>query len=81
MEMTLAKMPNSEEIDSEESTSSRYTGLLVEEWGQPPIFKVFDSELFLSKRNAETKVKQRLKERPSSDQPNLESIPWTGTKP
>jgi hypothetical protein len=42
----------------------------VEGWGHPPTFKIFDPELFLSKRNVETKMEQRLKERPSSDRPN-----------
>jgi len=44
--------------------------------GHPPIFKIFDPELFLSKGNARTKKEQRLKERPSSDRPNMGSIPY-----
>jgi hypothetical protein len=35
---------------------------------------MFDPELFLSKGNAETKMEQRLKEKPSSDSSHLGSI-------
>jgi hypothetical protein len=52
-----------------------------EGWGHPSIFETFDPELFLSKGNTRTRLEQRLKEKPSSDQPNLGSIPWAGTKP
>jgi hypothetical protein len=53
----------------------------VERWGYPCIFKIFDPELSLSKENAETKLEQRLMDRPSSDRLNLRSIPYAGTKP
>jgi hypothetical protein len=45
------------------------------------IYKTFDLELLLSKRNAGTKMELRLKEWLSNERPNLESIPWTGTIP
>jgi hypothetical protein len=32
-----------------------------------PTFKIYDPELFLSKRNAGTKIEQRLKKKLSSD--------------
>jgi hypothetical protein len=75
MGMTLAEMPNSGEIELEDTWSP------VEAGGHPPIFKNFDPELFLSKGNAGTKMEQRLKERPSSDRPNLGCIPCVHTKP
>jgi hypothetical protein len=50
MWVTLAEMPNSGTI-----TSRKQTGPPVEEWGHQPTFKIFDSELVLSKRNAGTK--------------------------
>ena len=53
----------------------------VEAWGHPSIFRIFDIELFLPKGNAGIKMEQRLKERPSSDQPNVGFIPWMGIKP
>ena len=46
----------------------------MERWGCHPIVKNSDPELFLSKRTAETKMEKRLRERRSSDQPNLGSI-------
>ena len=73
--MTLDEIHNGEKMEPEESTSSIYTGSPLEGWGHLPIFKIFDSELFLSKRNAGTKVEQRLKERPSSEQADLGPIP------
>jgi hypothetical protein len=81
MGMTLAQMPNSREMEPEETTPSRYTGAPMEGWGHPPIFRKFDPELFLSERYAGTKMEQSLKESPSSDRSNLRSIPWIGTKP
>jgi hypothetical protein len=78
--MTLTKMPNSGEMKPEETTSSRLTEPPVEGSGHQPTFKSFDPELILSKRIAGTKMKQRLKERPASDWPNLRSILCTDTK-
>jgi hypothetical protein len=46
-----------------------------------PIFKFFDPELFLSKGNEGTKLKKKLKERPSREWPSLRSIPWAGPNP
>jgi hypothetical protein len=79
--MTLSEMPNSGEMEPEETTSRIYTGSPVESWGYLPSFKIFDPELFLSKRNTGTKMEQRLKERAPHDWFNLGSIPWVGTKP
>jgi hypothetical protein len=69
-------MPERGDMEPEETTSSSQTGLPVEEWGHQPTYKTFDPKLLLSKRNAGTKVEQRLKE-----WPNLGSIPWAGTNP
>ena len=43
-------------------------------------FKNFNPELSLSKGNAETKMEQRLKERPSNNCPTLNYIPSMDTK-
>jgi hypothetical protein len=48
--------------------------------GSSTYLEKFDTELFLSKRNSGSKLEQRLKERPSCDQPNLGPIPWVATK-
>jgi hypothetical protein len=53
----------------------------VEGCGHQPTLKNFDTELFLSKWNTGTKIKQKPKERPPSDWPNLESSPYLGIKP
>ena len=81
MGMTLAKIPNSGEMEPEETTSSREIGPPVEVWSHQPTFKLFDPELLLSKENTGTKLEQRLKERSSSDRPNFGSIPWADIKP
>ena len=51
MGMTLAEMSNSGDMEPEQATSTRYIWPPVEA-GPPPIFKMFNSELFLSKGNA-----------------------------
>ena len=79
--MTLAEMPERGDMEPEETTSSSQTGLPVEEWGHQPTYKTFDPKLLLSKRNAGTKMEQRLNERLSIDQPNLGFIPRKGTSP
>ena len=48
--------------------------------GHQPTFKNFDPKLSVSKRNTGKKMERRLNKCPTSDQPNLGSIPWTGTK-
>jgi hypothetical protein len=58
-----------------ESTSSRNLGHQVERWGCHPTVKNSDPEFFLSKRTSGEKMEKRLKERRSSDWPNLVSIP------
>jgi hypothetical protein len=79
MQVTLAEMPNSKNMEPEETTSSSQTGLPVEGWGYQSTYKTFDPKLLLSKRNAGTKMEQRLKEWQTSDHPNLKSIPCAGT--
>ena len=48
-------------------------------YGCHPTVKNFDPELFLSKRTAGTKMEKRLKERKSSDLPNLGPISRGGS--
>ena len=62
MRVTLVEMTNSAEMEPEQSTSSRQTGTTVEGQGYQPTCKTFDLGLFLSKRNAGTKMEKRLKE-------------------
>jgi hypothetical protein len=52
-------MYNREKREFVESTFSRKTGHQVEGWGCHPTIKNSDSELFLSKRTTETKMKKR----------------------
>jgi hypothetical protein len=73
-------MPNSGERGLVESTSSRKTAHQVERWGCHPKVKNSDSELFLSKRTAGAKMEKRLRERQSSEQPNLGFISRGGSK-
>jgi hypothetical protein len=68
---TLDEISNSGERELVESISSRKTEHQVEGWVGHPTVKNSDSELFLSKRTAETKVEKRLRERRSSDHLNL----------
>ena len=60
------KMPKGGEMEHEETTSSSELWPTVEGSGHHAILKMFDPELFLSKRNAVTKMEQRLKERQTS---------------
>jgi hypothetical protein len=63
MQVTLAEMSNSGEMDSEEAIISHsQTSPQLERWGHQTIYKTFNSKLLLSKRNAGTKMGQRLKE-------------------
>jgi hypothetical protein len=77
---TLDELPNNGERELVEFISSRKTGNQMEGWGCHPTVKNSDPELFLSKRIAGTKMEMILKERRSSDQPNLESISRGGSK-
>ena len=60
---TLNEIPNSEERDIIESTSSRKTGYQVEEWCCRPTVRNSDPELLLPERTAETKMEKILKEK------------------
>jgi hypothetical protein len=78
---TLDKMPNSGGRELVESTSSRKTGHQVEGWGFHPTVKNPYPELFLCKRRAETKMEKKLKDRWSSEEPNLGFISRGVSKP
>ena len=71
--MTLAEMPNSGEMKLEGTPPVDRHSPQLRQGAMYPSSKFFDPELFLSKRNAGTKMEQRLKERPSRDGPNLGS--------
>jgi hypothetical protein len=71
---TLDAMYNNGDREFIESTSSSKTGLQVEGWDCHPTVKNSDPELFLSKRPSGTKMETRLRERRSSELPNLGSI-------
>jgi hypothetical protein len=77
---TLNEMPYNRERVLVESTSSRKTGHQVEAWGCHPTVKNSDLELFLSERNAVTKMGERLRERRFSDRPKLGSGSRGGAK-
>jgi hypothetical protein len=78
--LTLDEMPNSEERELIESTSSRKIGHQVEGFGCHPTVKNSDQELFLSKRTSGEKMEKKLKKRRSSDWPNLGSVSRGGSK-
>ena len=52
----------------------------MEGWGYHVPVKNFDPELFQSKRTAGIKMEKRLREKRSSDWPNLGSISRGGSK-
>ena len=62
------------------STSSRKSGHQVEGWGCYSTAQNSDPELFLSKITARTKMEKRLREKRSSDWPNLGSSLKGGSK-
>jgi hypothetical protein len=68
---TLDEIPNSGERELVQSTSSKKTGHQMEGWGYHSTIKISDSELFLSKRIAGTKIKMSLRERRSRDRPKF----------
>jgi len=51
------------------------------QWRDGDTYKTFNPKLILSKRNAGTKLEQRLKEQLTSDRSILRPIPWVGTNP
>ena len=59
MWVTLAEMPNSGDMEPEETTSSSQTGPPTGEWGHQPSYKTFYPKLLLSKGNSGTKMDQR----------------------
>jgi hypothetical protein len=61
--VTIAEMTNSGNLETEEITYSSQTGPQVEEWRHQTTYKTFNAKLILSKRNAGTKLEQRLKEK------------------
>jgi hypothetical protein len=78
MEVTIDEMPNSGNWELEESTSSRWPQ--DEGWCYQSTVKISDPELFLSGRNAGTKMEKRLKERRSNDGPIWQFTSWGDTK-
>ena len=79
IEMPLAEIPNSGEMEPEEPTYNIQIGAPVEGYSHQINCKIFHPELFLSKRNEEEKMRQSLNVWSSSDQPILVSIPWEVT--
>lgn len=75
----LSKMPKSVGKDPKETISINKAGLPVEECVYYPTYKLFDPKFVTSKRNAGTKVGQRLAEWPTIDCPNLRPTLWPGT--
>ena len=58
-----------------EETTTQYIDMALSGGMEPYIhLKIFNPELSLSKRNAETKMELRLKERPSRDYPTMQTI-------
>jgi hypothetical protein len=78
---TLDEVPNSGKKKLVESTSSKKTGHQVERWGCHPTVKNSDPELFLSKRNAGTKMEKRLRERHSNDPPTWDPSQGEAPRP
>jgi hypothetical protein len=81
MQVTLAKMLNSGDIEPEVTTSSSQAEHPVEGWGHQTTYKTFDPKLTLSKTNAGTKMEQRVNEWLTSDRPIWRPIPLAGTNP
>jgi hypothetical protein len=73
-------MPNSEDEELVQSTSSGGTGHQVEGWGCHSTIKSSDTELFLSEGTAGTKMEKSMRERRSSDRAKLGSISREGSK-
>lgn len=65
MGMTLAKIPNNEEIQPVQTTSSRLKLDPVEGWSHPHITKFLTQKCSCTMERQGQKMEQRLKERPS----------------
>lgn len=65
MGMTLAKIPNKEEIQPVQNTSSRLKLDPVEGWSHPHITKFLTQKCSCTMERQGQKMEQRLKERPS----------------
>ena len=74
MGVTLDEMPNSEERELVESTSSTKKGLKWRNGVANPQSKLLTQNCSCLKRTSGTKMEKRLKER--QYQPNLRSISW-----
>ena len=79
--VTLAQMFNREVIESEAFSSYIQEGPSVKEQENEPTHKSFNLKFVQSKRNAGTKMEQRLNEWPTNNWPNLSPIPWASTSP
>lgn len=77
MGMTLAKIPNNEEIQPVQTTSSRLKLDPVEGWSHPHITKFLTQKCSCTMERQGQKMEQRLKERPAWDCPNPTLSPWS----
>jgi hypothetical protein len=68
-------MTNTRDIEPEETTSGSQAQSPMEGLGYQPIHKTFVTKFVLFKRNAGTKMEQRLKEWPNNNWFNLKPIP------
>jgi hypothetical protein len=75
MRVALTEMPNNENMEPEEATYYSQTGPKVEGCECQHTHKTFNPKFILFKRNAGTKMQQRLKEWPTNNQLNLRPIP------
>ena len=81
MQVILAKMPNSGDIEPEKGIS--YNQAKPPKWRDKKtnLPKTFDPKLVLYKSNARTKMEHKLKEWPTNNLHNLKPTPWASTNP